>query len=194
MQEKRNYFWIILPWLPAVIGACCLWGYIVMVMLAAGNGTMEITVAWIGAAAVVLGAIIAGVVALFGEWKQLKRDGKTIDKISDHASELKPKVENIEKMAEQQSAQMDALVSDLDHRKRMEAQYPQGIAGKDMMMSGINEMLAQYEKISAQYQKAQEKITSLKIENAQLRNQNQQLKAKVLRGDTQFREKSDIER
>jgi len=146
------------------------------------------------ALATIAAALIAGVITLVVDCRESKRNGKAIDKISSTTTDVKPKVENIEKLSQRQAEQMNSLISDLEHRKRMEAQYPQGMSGKDLMLSGVNKMLEQYEKISDQCQKTQEEITQLKIENASLRNQNQKLKEELLRNGKPLREGPNMER
>lgn len=182
-MDSINIAWMLLPWVPAVVSLILLWSGQSM-----GSTDLLIALATIAA------ALIAGAITLIVDCRESKRNGKTIDRIDSTTMDVKPKVESIEKLSQKQSEQINSLISDLEHRRRMEAQYPQEMSGKDMMMLGVNKLLEQYDKVSNQYQKAQEQIASLKIENSKLRNQNQQLKAELQCSRKHFREKSDIER
>lgn len=180
MQEKRNYFWIILPWLPAVIGACCLWGYVIMVMLSATNNAIEIVVAYIGGVAVIGGALIAGVIALIGQWRQLKRDGKTINKISDHASDMKPKVEEIQSAVraigpsiiriEDRSSKIDTIAAAVQSFSQMREETADKTIPPEELIAKISSIYAQLAKVS------EEKAVLLK-ENEELKRELKKQKA-----------------
>lgn len=180
MQEKRNYFWIILPWLPAVIAACCLWGYVIMVMLSATNNAIEIVVAYIGGVAVIGGALIAGVIALIGQWRQLKRDGKTISKISDHASDMKPKVEEIQSAVrsigpsiiriEDRSSKIDTIAAAVQSFSQMREETADKTIPPEELIAKISSIYAQLAKVS------EEKAVLLK-ENEELKRELKKQKA-----------------
>lgn len=178
MQEKKNYFWNILPWLPAVIAICYLWGYIVMVILAATNYITEIAVACIGGAAVVIAALIAGIIALVGQWKQLKRDGKTIDKICGQASDMKPQVEEIQSTVkaiepsiiriEDRSSKIDAIASTVQSFNQMKE-----ATAKESPDKVIAAIVSVYDQLI----KTTEENNALLKENQELKNELEKQKA-----------------
>ena len=161
------------------IGGCLLsLGGTVLVLSTLAGGSYNITLKdWINIGVTVLGFLIIFLGVIFGAIILLKRDSKTIDSISGQTNNMDPKVGHIEKMAEAQAKDIGLLISDLDHRKRMEAQYPQG-SGKDMIYSGVDKMLEQYKRISDQYWNAKQQISTLQQENAALSEQNKKLLTK----------------
>ena len=75
--------------------------------------------------ATIIGALIGGAVAVILDLFKSFRNGKAIGKIEETTSgEIKPKVNNINYLAERQTDAMALLVADLEHRKRMEVQFP----------------------------------------------------------------------
>ena len=173
----------LLPWLSAVISVFTLWGYVLKVILTVENLGVKLTVAVIGVAATVIAALIAGAVALIGQWRQLKRDEKTIVST---LSEIKPKIDNIDHRTEKQSEKIDILVADVEYRKRLEASFPKGVSGKEMIRAGTTAMLEenenllrQYRKLSLAYNVAQNQISELSTENTTLRNKIQELEIKL---------------
>lgn len=139
--------------------------------------------------------LIVGLLTIAGtliaaHW-QLRRDGKSIDGISSDTSQMKPKVENIEDIAKAQAKDIGLLVSDLDHRKRLEAEFPQGMSGRDLISIGSNRMIEenaqlnrQYQELNLLYLKAQNSVNELQAENAQLRSQISELKAELEKEQT----------
>lgn len=180
MQEKKHYFWDILPWLPVVISICCLWGYIVMVILTATNYTIEIAVACIGGAAVVIAALIAGVIALVGQWKQLKRDGETINKISGQASDIRPKVEEIQSTVkaiepsivriEDRSSKIDTIAAAVQSFSQMKESTADKTVSPEELIAKISSVYDQLAKVS------EEKAVLLK-ENEELKKELKKQKA-----------------
>ena len=157
MMEQDNFRWeVLLPWIPVTVFLCCWWGGIKVGNIDAGQAT-------------IIGALIGGAVAVILDLFESFRNGKAIGKIEETTSgEIKPKVNNINYLAERQTDAMALLVADLEHRKRMEVQFPQGVSGRDMIYAGAKEMLVQCESLNAQYQKAQDKIAELTIQNHDL--------------------------
>ncbi len=68
--------------------------------------------------ATIIGALIGGAVAVILDLFKSFRNGKAIGKIEETTSgEIKPKVNNINYLAERQTDAMALLVADLEHRK-----------------------------------------------------------------------------
>lgn len=126
-------------------------------------------------------AIIVALIGLSGtaiiELIKAFKDGSIIRKTNDQTSDMYPKVDNIAKLTEAQSKNISALASDLEYRKRLEAQFPQSVAGSNMIYAGVGEMLKQQESIDKQYQEAKDQIKALKIEVANLSSQCRDLSA-----------------
>lgn len=149
-------------------------------------GTQELINTIIATAGVLLAALITGVVTLIVLFVQTKRDGKTIVETKAIASDVQPKINNIDYRTEKQSEKIDVLVADVDYRKRVEANFPGGLSGRDMLQTGAQRLLEEgaelnqkYQELSLKYQQAQIRIMELCVENSQLRSQVAELKTRL---------------
>ncbi len=187
----------LLPWLPVMISVFTLWGYVLMVMLMNENITVEIAVAVIGAAAVVIAALIAGVVALIGQWRQLKRDGKTIDSIQKNTNSLSPLANRIHedsakskdvlvetvvpKMADigARNHKIDFIASELAYHKRLKSSLSEDAGGRDTTLAAINKVYEENARLNSQYAGAQEQLLRLMGEVSSLNARNQVLESEL---------------
>ena len=114
MNQHNVFPWEILPWIAVVFSIINMWGNFFM-------GLEDISVSiWfsiISAGATLGAAIIAAAVALFGQWRQAKRDGKTINNINENTSNTFDIGRNIADMSKSTSNGINDLISDLKHRK-----------------------------------------------------------------------------
>ncbi len=95
MMEQDNFRWeVLLPWIPVTVFLCCWWGGIKVGNIDAGQAT-------------IIGALIGGAVAVILDLFKSFRNGKAIGKIEETTSgEIKPKVNNINYLAERQTDAM----------------------------------------------------------------------------------------
>ena len=149
-------------------------------------GTQELIYTIISAAAVIAAPIIAGIVTLIVQSKQLKRDGRVIDETKAIATDIQPKVNNIDYRTEKQLEKIDVLVAEVDYRKRVEANFPSGLSGRDLIHAGTQKLIdegaernLQYQELSLKYQQAQNRIMELNVENSQLRSQVAELRIRL---------------
>lgn len=142
----------------------------------------------------IIAAIIAMATSFGVESLKAFRNGKTIAAIKDVTSEkIKPQVDYIAKESASQTEKLNSLVSDLEHRKRMEAQYPAAVAGQDMMIAGTNLILKecnelqqhykdsqkQYGELKAKYRKLSSSYNAVSAENVRLQAELTQAKAEL---------------
>lgn len=187
----------LLPWLSVMLSVFTLWGYVLMVMLTIENITVELAVAVIGAAAVVIAALIAGVVALIGQWRQLKQDGKTIDSIQKNTDLLSPLANRIHedsakskdvlvetvvpKMTDigARNQKIDFIASELAYHKRLKNDLSKGAGGRDTTLASINKVYEENARLNSQYTGAQEQLMRLMGENSSLNARNQVLESEL---------------
>lgn len=136
---------------------------------------VAIAIALIGFA----GPIVLYVIQGFGNRKKIKQ-------IASDTAEITPKINNIDYRTEKQLAKLDVLVADVDYRKRLEASFPSGLSGRDMIHAGAQKLLnegaelnLQHQELSLKYQQAQNRIMELNAENSQLRSQVAQLRSRL---------------
>ena len=137
MDNSRKWVSIIQQtsiWIPLVL----LWGYAVV--------KTELVIAIIAAAATILAAVITAAINICMQGRTLKRDSNTIESIHKECSEeIEPSVREIQSTQTAQTAKLDALVSDLDHRKRMEAVAGSGaVNSRDAAFKTIDTLFEQY--------------------------------------------------
>ena len=159
MKGRKDFPWDLLSRSLVILSLFSLWGTAIMSI---EDIPTAIWVAIIGAAATIIGTLIANTGSLIGQGRQLKRDGERIEKISADAAEMNPTVVNIEKLAQNQSKDMALLVSDLDHRKRMEAMFPQSASAMSIITSGVNKLQDENLALKLKYENALAEIQSLK--------------------------------
>lgn len=166
-------------WCPVGLSLINFWRVVFM-------GTQELIYTIISAAAVIAAPIIAGIVTLIVQSKQLKRDGRVIDETKAIATDIQPKVNNIDYRTEKQLEKIDVLVAEVDYRKRVEANFPSGLSGRDLIHAGTQKLIdegaernLQYQELSLKYQQAQNRIMELNAENSQLRSQVAELRIRL---------------
>lgn len=166
-------------WCPVGLSLINFWRVVFM-------GTQELIYTIISAAAVIAAPIIAGIVTLIVQSKQLKRDGRVIDETKAIATDIQPKVNSIDYRTEKQLEKIDVLVAEVDYRKRVEANFPSGLSGRDLIHAGTQKLIdegaernLQYQELSLKYQQAQNRIMELNAENSQLRSQVAELRIRL---------------
>ena len=159
MNQNGSRWYVLLPWVPVVVALYDQRGGAAVESIDAGWATII--------AAVIAGgiAILAMIIDLVKTW----RNSKTIGDIRNiTADKIKPKVDSIDSRTEKQADKIDILISDLDHRKRMEAQFPKEASALDMISSGTSKVLDEFQKLNQQYLESQKEITALKVKNHDL--------------------------
>lgn len=168
-MDSINIAWRLLLWVPAVVSLILLWSGQSM-----GSTDLLIALATIAA------ALIAGIIALVGQWKQLKRDGKTIDKIYGQASDMKPQVEEIQSTVkaiepsiiriEDRSSKIDTIAAAVQSFNQMKESAAEKTTSPEKVIAAITSVYDQLVKVT------EEKNTLLK-ENLELRNELERQKA-----------------
>lgn len=141
---------------------------------------------WISLAVAVIGVCGSVLLVLL----QLKRDGKSIDRIDSCTSEMKPTVQNVEKIAEktqdlvrdsirpsldavQQQAEKITVIADgFREFKRLESYFSNGLVRQDVLLSQIGAIFTENARLN-------ERAQALAAENRALKNENQELKDKL---------------
>lgn len=146
--------WIrMIPWIPVALSLCWQWG----------GKNMD------GGQITIIAAIIAMATSFGVESLKAFRNGKTITAIKDVTSEkIKPQVDYIAKESASQTEKLNSLVSDLEHRKRMEAQHPTAMEGQNMMLAGANLILTEYHEMQQRYKDIQEQYGDLRAKYHEL--------------------------
>lgn len=146
--------WIrLIPWIPVVLSLC--WQR--------GGKNMD------GGQITIIAAIIAMATSFGVESLKAFRNGKTIAAIKDVTSErIKPQVDYIAKESASQTEKLNSLVSDLEHRKRMEAQHPTAMEGQNMMLAGTNLILTEYHEMQQRYNDLQAQYGDLRVKYHEL--------------------------
>lgn len=146
--------WIrLIPWIPVVLSLC--WQR--------GGKNMD------GGQITIIAAIIAMATSFGVESLKAFRNGKTIAAIKDVTSEkIKPQVDYIAKESASQTEKLNSLVSDLEHRKRMEAQHPTAMEGQNMMLAGANLILTEYHEMQQRYNDLQAQYGDLRVKYHEL--------------------------
>lgn len=163
------------------IAICIITAYLILL----GGNNMGAT-GWISLTVAVIGVLGVVVSALF----QLKRDGKSIDRIDSNTSEMKPTVQSIHKVAEktqdllrdsirpsldaiqQRTDRIDCVADGFMEFKRLEAYYSDGLVRRDVLLSQISAVFAENTRLN-------EKTKGLEAENQVLKCENQALKDKI---------------
>ncbi len=170
MKKYSEALWEIwtslLPWLPVAASLCYLWG---------GNG-MDV------GKATIIAAVIALLAALLVDVLKALRNGKTIGEIKSTTTEhIKPGVDRIAEESAKQTAQLNDLHADLEHRRRLEAQSSTIKSGQDMMLTGTNLILAEYHDMKQQCKDLQNQLTEWMSKYHKLAIENESLRAKPAR-------------
>lgn len=146
--------WVrLIPWIPVVLSLC--WQR--------GGKNMD------GGQITIIAAIIAMATSFGVESLKAFRNGKTIAAIRDVTSEkIKPQVDYIAKESAYQTEKLNSLVSDLEHRKRMEAQHPAAMEGQSMMLAGTNLILTEYHEMQQRYNDLKTQYGDLRVKYHEL--------------------------
>lgn len=171
---------IFLLWLPVGLSLINLWRVVFM-------GTQELIYTIISATAVIVAALIAGIVTLIVQSKQLKRDGRIIDSISSDTSNMMPKIENtnsavnsmvkgIDKI-EERNSKIDAMATEIEVFKRLKSEAGGSMVKPEVLLAAISSVLEENANLRQRHQEDQQKILALSVENNRLQLRNQQLES-----------------
>lgn len=160
-----------------------------------------IWVAIIGAAATIIGTLIANTGSLIGQGRQLKRDGKTIDQIHETTKAAEPKIGNIEKscdkICEKLNNQDKNLITSLTEIKSSTGAMQRQFENLNMYRANspiqMNALVAAITEMFAQHDKDQKRIDLLERENFELKQRNQSLEAQLRQSSTTDREQDTWE-
>ena len=186
-MEKENdaaYTWLL--YLPVVLGIANLWRSILM--------NDSIIVALIGAAAVIIAALIAAIASLISINKQLKRDSQTLSEISkDTSVEIKPKVSSIDASVkalvpsivkiEDRSTKIDTIASAVDHFRFLKDQS--GIQQEELIAQ-IAKLFDTNSQLVAQQKIDQQTISKLTLENLQLTGEVDKLRQQLRNQEEEY--------
>lgn len=167
---RNGYIYILAPLL-----ICILLAYGILY----GGINMNIA-GWIS----IVVAIIGVVGALLASLLQLKRDGKTIDKLDGRAEQLPAIAENAKKsvsvLAEQLKPQVDQIsernkkidfiAGELEYQKRLNERVSSGVDSRDAILESIKKLYEENARLSAALQSEKEKNYALSIENEKLKS------------------------
>lgn len=152
-------------------------------------GTEELINTIIAAAAVIVAALIAGVVTLIVQSVQLKRDGKSIDSISSDTTNIKPKVDNIDTAVkciskdiakiEDRSQQISSIATTVESFKFMKDQVTNHAIRPDEMIAQMTNVFEECASLLVQHKNDQEQIADLTKANKALGQENKQLKNRI---------------
>lgn len=167
-------------WCPVGLSLINLWRVVFM-------GTQELVYTIISAAAVIAAPVIAGIVTLIVQSKQLKRDGRIIDSISSDTTDMMPKVENINSSVncmvkdviriEERNSKIDAIATEIEVFKRLKSEAGGSSVKPEILLATISSVLEENANLRQQHQEDQQKILTLSIENNRLQFRNQQLES-----------------
>ena len=150
------------------------------------TGWISLTVAVIG----VLGVVIS---ALF----QLKRDGKSIDRIDSATAEIKPSVQSIQKTTEktqdllrdsitpsltaiqQRTDRIDCIADGFKEFKRLEAYYSSGLVNREILLGQIGAVFTENTRLNEKCKQLERDNQVLMDENRALKNKNQRLQQQL---------------
>lgn len=170
----------------AYFAGCVIVIYIVSAQMILFGGIEMDTTGWISLAVAAIGVCGSVLLVLF----QLKRDGKSIDRIDSCTSEMKPTVQNVEKIVEktqdlvrdsirpsleavqQQTEKITVIADGFREFKRLEGYFSNGLVRQDVLLSQIGAVFAENARLN-------ERAQALEAENRALKNENQELKDKL---------------
>lgn len=182
MKHERPFsldkFRMVLLWSPVGLSLINLWRVIFM------DGTYLIQTIIGGAVSIVV-ALIAVLGTHCSEMKQLKRDGKTIDKISSDTTDMKPKVDatnaNVNSMVkditkiEERTIKIDAIATEVEVFKRMKNDASGASIKPEVLLAHISAILEENADLRQKHQNDQQIILSQDEELTKLRVENRQL-------------------
>lgn len=196
MDQNNDFSWELLPFGVVVFSIFHMWGAIIISFEDISTG---LWVAIIGAFATIGAAVITGVIALVGQWRQAKRDGKAIDKINSDTSEMKPTVHKIDDNTSKirdiviesvvpsmvdvrnRNSKIDFIAGELEYQKRLQQDLPKDNRNRDTVLAEIRSVYERNAALSVQHAEAQHRISSLTAENAVLRSKIAELNAELQR-------------
>lgn len=201
MGKRRSVLWACMPSLIVMaISICLLWGYIIMAVLE----SIDLSVALIGTAGVIAGALIAGVFSLIVQGRQLKKDGNTIDGIDSKTTEMKPKVDRIDSTVndlipsviriEERSEQINQIASTVESFKHLRKYASDNTMKPEELLAHMTNVFESQATFVMQHAKDAEKIAMLENENAQLRSTNKQLEIALKQERQKNRKDRELER
>ena len=135
----------------------------------------------------ILVAIIGVIGTLIVTFLQLKRDGETINSIGSNTTDMKPRVENIEKDVEKakdtliesvkpslkdisdRNEKIDQIYKEIEYHKRLQQELSENALGHDSLLAGINAVYAENARLNQSYRVAKETIIRLTNENSKLK-------------------------
>ena len=135
---------------------------------------------------IAIGVALIGVVGtLIGAFMQLKRDGKTIDKIAEHTSHSSYIEENTKEckkeLIEQVRPCLDKIVSrnediqfvaeELRYQKRIKDSFSGGVADRDVVLQNIQSLYEHNAILNEALKSERQKNAILSIENQKLKQQ-----------------------
>lgn len=137
--------------------------------------------------ATIIAAVIALLATILVDVLKARRNGRAIEEIKSATTEhIKPTVNRIVEESEKQTAQLNDLHADLEHRKRLEAQSSTIKSGQDMLLTGTTLILEEYRDIKQQCKDLQNQLTDWKIKYHELNTsfqalsvENESLRAKL---------------
>ena len=136
------------------------------------SGWISIIVAIIG----VVGVLIASLL-------QLKRDGKTIDKLDGRTEHIPAIADNTKKSVEMlteriapqidqvstRNDKIDLIASEIEYQKRLNDRVSTGVDSRDVILESIKKLYMENAQLSTALQAEKEKNYTLSIENEKLK-------------------------
>ena len=189
MKRKKDFPWELLSRIIIILSLFNLWGLAIMSIK---DIPTAIWVAIIGAAATIIGTLIANTGSLIGQGRQLKRDGKTIEQIRETANtapaSLEKAIQNSEaKICEKLTDQDKNLIASLTEIKSSTGAMQRQIENLNMHRANspvqMNALVAAITEMYAQHDRDQKTIESLQNEIAELKRRNQELENTLLQRD-----------
>ena len=179
-------------WLGAGCGLSILYGGEYM-----NSGQIAILVAIIG----VIGTLVVA-------YLQLRRDGNTINSIGSDTTNMKPRVENIEKNVEktkdaliesvkpslkdivERNEKIDEIYKEIEYHQRLKQEFSENAFGRDNLLAGINTIYAENARLNQLHHADQEQIIRLINENGKLKEKIENLEASLKQGRLKNQQKS----
>lgn len=186
MKRHNILLWKLLPWIVVILSIINMWG---MIFMNLADIPTAIWVAIIGAAATVGAAIIAGAVALIGQWVQAKRDGKALESIGSETGAMKPKVDNIDTVVkkiskditkiEDRSQQISSIAAAVESFKYLKDRSSGSSIKAEEFIAQMTNVFQERANLTAQHESDQAQIAELKKQNRILAREKQQLEIEV---------------
>lgn len=165
---------------------------ITALMIVLGGDGMN-TTAWISLVVAIIGVLGAILTAVL----QLKRDGKSIDRIDAATAEIKPSVQSIQKTTEktqdilrdsikpsltaiqQRTDRIDYIADGFKEFKRLEAYYSGGLVNREILLGQIGAVFTENTRLNEKCKELEREKQVLVDENRALKNKNQRLQQQL---------------